>query len=94
MIYSGKSADGSDIYPVQGMFMSEDGKSWSNQPLTHEQYLEDREWKLQKRIYLEIYDYCHDRRLTFRDAYNQIATKTSGLSARCKQYLKNFIENE
>ena len=31
-LYTGKSADGSDMYPAQGMYMSPDGEQWSNQP--------------------------------------------------------------
>ena len=34
MIYSGKSEDGSDMYPVKGVYVSPDGEEWSNMPYT------------------------------------------------------------
>ena len=32
MIFTGKSADGSDAKEVEGMYMHPDGEQWSNQP--------------------------------------------------------------
>ncbi len=93
-IYFGKSRDGSDMQEFGGMFVSPDGKEWSSEPYTNEQHLANKEQKKQQRIYKEIYDYCASKIISFRDAYNEISRKESGLSARCKKMLKEIIENE
>ena len=89
----GSTADGADARIHPGMYLHPDGKQWSNEPFTWEQIVHDREIRRENRIHDEIYDYCEKRRITWRDAYNQIASKSSGLSARCKKYLINIIEN-
>lgn len=82
--YFGKSKDGSDLKEVEGMYVSPDGKEWSNMPYTDKV---SREKYKKARIYDEIYNYCAERGLTVSEAFNQIAKKESGLSARCKKML-------
>ena len=58
MILTGKSADGSDAYPPQGIFVSYDGNQWSNKPYTKE----DRMWQ-------ELYPYLVKHLRSLKDEY-------------------------
>jgi hypothetical protein len=82
-LYTGKSADGSDMYPAQGMYMSPDGEQWSNQPYTEE----DKMWG-------EIYPYLAYNRRTLRDEYKLIKEKKSPLSRRLRDYVVHLMEVE
>lgn len=90
--YTGKTADGSDMEEVGGMFVSPDGKEWSNTPYTQEQYLQAKEERRLNRIYKEILEHINGKR-TLQDEYNLIKNKQSGMSARCKKFLVDLIEN-
>lgn len=70
--YNGQSRDGSDMEEVQGMYISEDGKSWSNQP-----YPITRE--LNK--HLKFVD------LTLKEAHQAILDGNSKASKRVQKYL-------
>ena len=70
-IYTGKSADGSDMYPAQGVFVSPDGQEWSNMPYTKE----DKMW-------IELYPYLAKNLRSLKDEYSLIQQKKSGLSRR------------
>jgi hypothetical protein len=85
MIFTGKSADGSDMYPAMGMFVSPDGKQWSNQPYTKE----DRMWKA-------IYPELAKRLNSLKDEYELILNKKSTLSRRHRDYVIHLMtfENE
>lgn len=78
----------------EGVFVSPDGKEWSNMPYTLEEARIDKERRKEQRVLDEISEYCDRKNLnSFKMAYSEIAEKKSGLSARCKKWLINFIEN-
>lgn len=81
MILTGKSADGSDAYPPMGMFISPDGKQWSNQPYTKE----DKMWQ-------ELYPYLAKNLRSLKDEYELVIQKKSNLSSRLRNYVKHLIE--
>jgi len=92
-IYTGRSADGWDAREVQGMFISEDGETWSNEPFTQEQIQSDREYKRITKIIDEIH-LVMSGKFTIQDIYNKIINKQpTMLSARCKQYVINLIKH-
>jgi hypothetical protein len=76
--------NGDDFYVEQfrGMFISEDGNSWSNKPLTKNQ-----------RLYESIYEHCAKHLRSFEDEYNLIKEKKSTLSTSHREYLIYLIEN-
>lgn len=82
-IYRGKSADGSDIYPAQGVFVSPDGEQWSNQPYTKE----DKMWQ-------ELYPYLAKNLRSLKDEYDLIQQKKSDLSKRLRDFVVHLIETE
>lgn len=81
-IYTGSSADGSDAYPVEGMYVSPDGNEWSNQPYTEE----DRMWN-------KIYHHLAKNLRSLQDEHELIKQKNSGLSSRLRSYVIQLIEN-
>jgi hypothetical protein len=83
MIYTGKSEDGSDAYPAQGVFVSPDGNEWSNQPYTKE----DKMWQ-------ELYPYLAKNLRPLKDEYDLVQQKKSQLSRRLREYVKHLIEIE
>jgi hypothetical protein len=83
MIFTGKSADGSDAYPVQGMYVSPDGEQWSNQPFTKE----DKMWG-------QIYDHLAANLRSMRMEYDLIQQKKSKLSRRLRDHLVYLMEIE
>ena len=80
-IYTGKSADGSDMYPVQGVFVSPDGNEWSNMPYTKE----DKMWK-------ELYPYLANNLRSLKDEYELVLNKKSKLGSRLRNYVKHLME--
>jgi hypothetical protein len=66
MIFSGKSADGSDMYPIQGVYVSPDGEEWSTKPYTKE----DKIWG-------ELYSHLAKNLRSLRDEYELIQKKES-----------------
>jgi hypothetical protein len=83
MILTGKTADGSDAYPVEGMYVSPDGEQWSNKPYTKE----DKMWH-------ELYPYLAKNLRSLKDEYELINKKKSNLSKRLRDYVVHLIEVE
>ena len=83
MIFTGKSTDGSDAYPIQGMYVSPDGEQWSNMPFTKE----DKMWG-------QIYDHLAANLRSMRMEYDLIQQKKSKLSRRLRDHLVYLLENE
>jgi len=83
MILTGKSADGLDAYPAQGVFVSPDGEQWSNQPYTKE----DKMWQ-------ELYPYLAKNLRSLRDEYELVLQKKSNLSRRMRDYVKHLMEEQ
>lgn len=96
-IYTGKTADGSDMHNALGLFINpENEDEWSNIPYNKEQ----RQIVKNHRTYVEVVEYMSKKLCSLDDCYNQIKNKTFGLSARCKRFVLshydeegNFIEN-
>ena len=80
-IYTGKSADGSDIQEVQGMYLHPDG-TFSN--ISPDRVKEERLWNA-------IYDHISGKR-TLREEYNLIKEKKSTLPAAHRAYVVKLIE--
>ena len=89
----GHTKDGSDARIFRGMYVSPDGEQWSSAPFTDEQRAQEKEERRNDRIYWEIFDHVNGKR-TFREEYELVKQKKSGLSARCKKYLINAFENK
>lgn len=84
MIFTGKSADMSDIYPVKGMYVNPDNDNeWSNKPYTKE----DKMWE-------ELYPYLAKNLRSLKDEYELINQKKSPLSRRLRNYVKYLMELE
>ena len=81
MILTGKSADGSDAYPAQGVFVSPDGEQWSNMPYTKE----DKMWQ-------ELYPYLAKNLRSLKDEYELIKQKKSQLSRRLRDFVIYLME--
>ncbi len=81
MIFTGRSADGSDMFPAKGVYLSPDGEQWSNMPYTKED-----------RMYEEVYDYLASNLRSMRMEYNLIKEKKSKLSRRLRDYIVSVIE--
>ena len=83
MIYTGKSADGSDAYPVMGAFVSPDGKEWSSEPYTKED-----------KMYQELYFHLSKNLRYIEEEYESIQQKKSQLSVRLRNYVIHLMENK
>lgn len=83
MIYTGKSEDGSDAYPVMGVFTSPDGKEWSSEPYTKED-----------KMYQELYLHLSKNLRYIEEEYELILNKQSNLSARLRNYVKHLMKTE
>lgn len=81
MIFTGRSADGSDMFPANGVYLSPDGEEWSNMPYTKED-----------RMHEEVYDYLASNLRSMRMEYNLIKEKKSKLSRRLRDYIVSVIE--
>jgi hypothetical protein len=81
MIFTGKSDDGSDMYPIKGAYVSPDGKEWSNMPYTKE----DKMWE-------ELYPYLAKNLISLEDEYELVINKQSKLSRRLRDYVKHLME--
>jgi hypothetical protein len=80
-IYTGKSADGSDMYPVKGVYVHPDGNEWSNMPYTKE----DKLWE-------ELYPHLAKNLRSLSDEYELILNRQSKLSRRLREGVKHLIE--
>jgi hypothetical protein len=84
MIFTGKSADGSDMYPANGVYVNPDNDNeWSNKPYTKE----DKMWE-------EVYLHLAKNLRSLKDEYKLINQKKSPLSRRLRDYIKYLIELE
>lgn len=80
MIYTGKSADGSDMYPAMGVFVRPDGEEWSSEPYTEE----DKMWQ-------ELYPELRKRLNSLRMEYGLVLDKKSTLSKRHRDYVVHLM---
>jgi hypothetical protein len=80
MIFTGKSADGSDMYPVKGVFVRPDGKEWSNMPYTKE----DKMWD---KLYPELAKRMHSLKVE----YDLVLSKKSTLSRRLRDFIIHLM---
>lgn len=84
MIYTGKSADGSDAYPANGVYVNPDNPNeWSSKPYTKE----DKMWE-------ELYPYLAKSLRSLKDEYELINKKESSLSKRLRDYVVHLMEVE
>lgn len=83
-IYTGKSADGSDMKEFEGFHVSPDGKEFSNMPYPKSPL--DRCWE---RIYVHLYQNLR----SMRDEYLLIQNKQSLLSRKERDLLVMMVEN-
>ena len=81
MIFTGKSADGSDMYPAMGMFVSPDGEQWSNQPYTKE----DKMWQ-------ELYPELAKRLHSLKMEYDLVLAKKLTLTRRYRDFVVHLME--
>jgi hypothetical protein len=96
-IYTGKSADGSDMHEALGVFTNPNNPDeWSNKPYNKEQ----RQIAKDHRTYVELIGYMNGK-YTLQDCYEQIKNKTFPLTNRYKKYVLsyydengNFIQSE
>jgi hypothetical protein len=70
--YTGRTKDGSDMQEVQGMYISEDGNGWSNQPYP---------------IHRELYRHLRYVDLSFKEAHEAMLNGTSKASKRVQKYV-------
>ena len=82
MIFTGKSADGSDMYPVKGVYVNPDNDNeWSSTPYTKE----DKMWE-------ELYPILAKNLRSLKDEYELVNNKQSTLSRRLREYVKHLME--
>ena len=70
--FTGKKADMSDMEEVQGMYISEDGNEWSNQPYP---------------IHRELHRHLRYVNLSFKEAHEAMLNGTSKASKRVQKYV-------
>jgi hypothetical protein len=75
--YTGKSADGSDMREVKGVYESPCGTWWSSKPITREQ-----------KAYEMIWNHCERYRKSFRTLYNQVK---SGSKENLPKWVRNYV---
>ena len=80
MIFTGKSVDGSDMYPVKGVFVRPDGEEWSNMPYTKE----DKMWD---KLYPELSKRLHSLKVE----YDLVLSKKSTLSRRLRDFVIHLM---
>lgn len=85
MIYTGKTADGSDMHVAEGMYESPCGVYWSSKPITREQ-----------KAYSMVHNHCAKYLKTWRQLHDQIkAGSKENLPKWVRDWLiKQFEENE
>jgi len=88
MIFTGRSADGSDMHVARGVFVSPDGNEWSSEPYTSEQ----RAMLKQQRIYERCWNHIAKYSRTFREEYNLIMAGRSILPKACRNFIIQCIE--
>ena len=78
--YTGKSADGSDIKELKGVYESPCGNYWSSQPITRDQ-----------KAYDKAYDHCARYRKSFQALYDQLK---SGSSENLPKWVRTWFINK
>lgn len=66
MIFTGSTADGSDMAIAEGVYMSPCGNYWSNMPYTRAD-----------KAYQKVYQHCVRYRKSFDELYNQVKAGSS-----------------
>ena len=79
-IYTGSSADGSDMKEFRGMYVSPCGEFWSNMPITREQ-----------KAYDKVYDHCERYRKSINELYEQIK---AGSKENLPKWVRTWLINE
>lgn len=81
-LYTGKSADGSDMKEFEGLYEHPDGEQFSNQS-----------WIITKedRMYWEIRDHIDGKR-SLQDEYDLVKAKKSTLSRALRDFLVKFMD--
>jgi hypothetical protein len=88
MMFTGRTADGSDAHPSLGMFVSPDGEQWSNMPFTAEQRRYDKAY----RHYEKIINHVKDKR-TFREEHELVKSGASLLPKAYRATLAYIVEH-
>ena len=101
MFITGSSLEGSDGLQVNGMYMSEDRKIWSNMPITKEQKLHYRQYKEDEKMYLSIIKHMrwkHNTNKEFnihlKNEHALILEKKSTLSIKRQKWLIEYFKEE
>ena len=85
-IYRGKSADGSDMEEVEGVYVNPDNNNeWSSKPYPSQQKLIN--------IQKEYSDYVNGR-FTLNDVYKQIQAKKCPLPVRVREYVLSHYNDK
>ena len=81
-MYTGTTADGSDMKEFEGLYLSPDGEQFSNVP-----------WLLTKedRMYWTIRDHIDGKR-SLQDEYDLVKAKKSTLSRALRDFLVKFMD--
>lgn len=85
-IYTGKSADGSDMREVEGVYINPDNPNEWSSKMYPQQIRENNIWN-------QIRDYASGR-FSLKDIYNQIQEKKCPLPSRARKYIVELIESE
>jgi len=89
-IYTGKSADGSDMHEALGVFINPDNENeWSNKPYNKEQ----RQQVKDHRTKVELLEYMNGR-FSLDDCYTQIKENKFPLVNRIKKYVVSHYDEE
>lgn len=84
MILTGKSADGSDAWPIKGVYESPCGTFWSTSPIT-----------LDQKAYDKVWDHCARYRKSFRMLYDQLKSGSKEtLPKWVRVWFINWFEEE
>jgi hypothetical protein len=89
--YTGRTVDGSDMMEAQGMYISDCGTYWSNQPITDEQKKDAKEYEYHQRMHNNIHNHLNGCR-SFKKEYNLIKKKQSTLPKSLRDYLIKWFE--
>lgn len=83
-IYTGRSADGSDMKEFEGVYTNPDNPDeWQSKP-----YPSQRRWMSKKR---EIESYANRNNLTIEEIYQEIKDKSSKLSYKQREWVKEYM---
>lgn len=84
--YRGKTADGSDAEEVSGGYQNpKNPEEWSSRPYPEHIRIMNKQ--------TAVYKYM-DGKYTLRDVYNQIKSKTCGLSLSLREYVLSHFDED